>query len=244
MKNILITGASSGIGAACAKRLASEGHCVILLARRKNILKNIQTKITDDGGRAIVAVGDVTDFEGMKTIVKDLLKLMTHIDVVVNNAGIMPLSFLKNGKVDEAHQMVDVNIKGVINTMYAVLPSMYKKNDGHIINISSTAGRRVFPSSAIYSATKFAVRAMSDGLRQEAARDGKNIRVTDIQPGATESELTQTITDKEVFEMFEKSGEIELLGADDIARAVSYAISQPRNVTVNEMLIRTPSQGF
>lgn len=244
MKNILITGASSGIGEATAIKLASQGHKVILMARRVDKLETLKSKIDSAGGKALVAVGDVTDFDAMKTTVDELNSKLGSIDVLVNNAGLMPLSFLRNGKVDEAHRMVDVNIKGVINMIYATLPIFLAQNAGHVINISSTAGRNVFPASAIYSGTKFAVRAISDGLRQEVAKDGKDIRVTDIQPGATESELTLTITDQEVLDMFARGPEIEMLKAVDIANAIAYAIEQPRHVNVNEMLIRSPSQAF
>ncbi len=242
--NILITGASSGIGAATAERLAQEGHTVILMARRVEKLEALKKTIEGQGGKALIAAGDVTNFNAIQDTYQNLLKELGHIDVVINNAGVMPLSFLKNGKVNEAHQMVDVNIKGVINMIYSALPSMMEKNKGHIINVSSTAGRKVFPSSAIYSGTKFAVRAISDGLRMEMAGARKDVRVTDIQPGAVETELTHTITDQEVLEMFEKMGEMEIMQSDDIARAISYAIKQPRNVNVNEILIRTTSQSF
>ncbi len=238
-KNILITGASSGIGSATAVRLAEEGHNVILMARRKDRLEQLKNDI---GEKAYIHVCDVTDLEGVKAELGKINDHLGGIDVVVNNAGLMPLSYLKNGKVDEAHKMIDVNIKGVVNLIYSALPHMMERNQGHFINVSSIAGKKVFPAGAVYCGTKFAVRAISEGLRMEMAASGKNIRVTDIQPGAVATELANTITDEEVAEMFKAWQQIEFLEADDIARAISYAIAQPDNVSVNEVTVRPTNQ--
>ncbi len=241
-KNILITGASSGIGAACAKRLAKEGHNVVLMARRAEKLEALKNEIEADGGKAFIHACDVTDFEAVKENVSQIIQHLGSIDAVVNNAGLMPLSFLKNGKLDEGNKMVDVNIKGVMNLVYAALPHMMEKNNGHFVNVSSIAGKIVMPAGAVYSGTKFFVRAFSEGLRQEMAMNGKNVRVTDIQPGAVTTELMNTITDPEVAEVFKQWPQFDFLEADDIARGVSYAISQPDSVSVNEVTIRPTMQ--
>lgn len=242
MKNIVITGASSGIGAATASVLAKAGHTVVLMARRQERLEELKSKIEAAGGKAHIAVCDVTDYEQVKAKIAGVVEALGSVDAVVNNAGIMPLSFLKNGKVDEAHKMVDVNIKGVINLIYAALPSMIEKNNGHFINVSSVAGDKVFPASAVYSGTKFAVNAISEGLRGEMASMQKNIRVTIVKPGAVATELTTTITDPEVAELFKAWEGIQALGGEDIANAVAYAIDQPDNVSVNNVTIRPTHQ--
>lgn len=243
-KNILITGASSGIGEAIARRLAKEGHKVVLMARRKERLEKLKAAIEAEGGDAFIHACDVTDFGMVTDEIKAIAEHLKGIDVVVNNAGLMPLSFLKNGKHDEADKMVDVNIKGVLNMVYATLPHMIERNSGHFINVSSIAGKLVMPTGAVYSGTKFFVRAFSEGLRQEMAMNKKNIRVTDIQPGAVTTELMNTITDPEVMEVFKAMEEFQFLEADDIARGVSYAITQPDNVNVNEITIRPSMQQF
>ncbi len=241
-KNILITGASSGIGEAIAKRLAGEGHTVVLMARRQDRLESLKNDITSNGGKAHIHACDVTDFDGVKREVQAIVEHLGSLDVVVNNAGLMPLSFLKNGKHEEGNKMVDVNIKGVMNLVYAALPYMMERNSGHFINISSIAGKIVMPAGAVYSGTKFFVRAFSEGLRQEMAMNQKNIRVSDVQPGAVTTELMNTITDPEVMEVFKSLANFEFLHADDIARGVAYAIAQPDNVNVNEITIRPTMQ--
>jgi NADP-dependent 3-hydroxy acid dehydrogenase YdfG len=239
---VLITGASSGIGEGIARLLASEGHIVLLLARRVDRLNRISDEIGAAGGKAEVYECDVTDPARLDAVVADATAQFGRVDVLVNNAGLMPLSLLKNRKRDEAHRMVDVNLKGAIDAVYAVLPGMLERNSGHIVNVSSVAAKIVGPATSVYSATKHALRAFSDGLRQEMAMDQKNIRVTDIQPGAVTTELISTITDPDVAKIFAAYGKLRPLKPADIARAVAYAISQPDEVNVNEITIRPVSQ--
>ncbi|MBO9658901.1 MAG: SDR family oxidoreductase [Chitinophagaceae bacterium] len=238
-KVVVITGASSGIGEAIARHLAEKGALVVLGARRTDRLQQISNEITANGGQASFLAVDVTKPEEVKDLVQLAIRSYGRLDVLVNNAGVMPLSFLNNYKIEEWHRMVDVNIKGVLHGIAAALPVFEKNQSGQFINISSVGDRWVGPTSVVYSATKFAVRAISDGLRQEA---GPNIRVTLIAPGATESELAESISDpglkKLAIEQFRK----DLLNADAIARAAAFAISQPAEVDVNELVLRPTSQ--
>lgn len=233
-KVIIITGASSGLGKATAYRLAKGGAKLVLAARREDRLKSLVDAIVDQGGNAIYQVTDVTDRGQVEALAKTAKETYGRIDVLVNNAGLMPLSPLDKLKVDDWEKMVDVNIKGVLFAIAAVLPTMREQHAGHIINISSVAGHMVFPSAAVYCATKFAVKALSEGIRQES--DGE-IRSTNISPGPVATELTSTISDSEtaknVDEMYESA-----IDADAIARAIAFAIEQPENVDVNEMIIR------
>lgn len=242
-KVAIITGASSGIGKATAKKLAGAGAKVVLAARRKDELEKIKADIEKAGGEALVVETDVTKRDDVKKLAKATKDKFGACDVLVNNAGIMPLSYMKNMHVDEWLKMVDVNVNGVLHCLAETLPDMVERKSGHIINISSVAGREVMMGSAVYSATKFAVRALSDGLRQELAPK-YNIRVTCIEPGAVATELTETITDdelmKDVQEMF---GKMDFLDSEDIANAIHYAISQPDGVHVNELQVRPTSQG-
>ena len=242
-KVAIITGASSGIGEATARKLAEAGANVVLAARRADRLEDLQRDIKQSGGQALVVATDVTDHDQVKQLAQQARDTFGPIDILVNNAGLMPLSYMKNLHVDEWLKMVDVNINGVLLCLAEVLPDMTERKSGHIINISSTAGREVMMGSAVYSATKFAVRALSDGLRQELAPKF-GIRVTCIEPGAVETELTETITDdelmKDVQEMF---GQIDFLDKQDIANAIYYALSQPDGVHVNELQVRPTSQG-
>ena len=242
-KTAIITGASSGIGEATARKLAAAGANVVLAARRTDRLQELKQEIEDQGGKALVVATDVTDRDAVKNLVDQTKESFGPADILVNNAGLMPLSYMKNIHVDEWMTMVDVNVKGVLLCLAETLPDMIDRKSGHIINISSTAGREVMMGSAVYSATKFAVRALSDGLRQELAPK-HGIRVTCIEPGATETELTETITDDELMEdMKDFFGNIDFLAAEDIANAIHYAISQPDGVHVNELQVRPTSQG-
>ena len=242
-KVAIITGASSGIGEATARKLAGEGAKVVLAARRTDRLKELKEEIEKKGGQALVVATDVTQRDAVKNLVSQTKATFGPADILVNNAGLMPLSYMKNIHVEEWMTMVDVNIKGVLLCLAETLPDMLERKSGHIINISSTAGREVMMGSAVYSATKFAVRALSDGLRQELAPK-QGIRVTCIEPGAVETELTETITDDELMEdMKSFFDNIDFLDAEDIANAIYYAISQPDGVHVNELQVRPTSQG-
>jgi NADP-dependent 3-hydroxy acid dehydrogenase YdfG len=240
-KSAIVTGASSGIGAATARALAAQGVRVALAARRRERLETLRDELTEAGGEALVAVTDVTRREEVEALAAAALEAYGSIDILVNNAGLMPLSFMKNLHVEEWERMVDVNIKGVLYGIAAVLTHMRERGGGHIVNVSSVAGRRLFPSGAVYCGTKFAVSAISEGLRAElSASDG--IRVTAIEPGAVATELTSTITDPAVLEMFGERS-FRMLEAEDIARAVVYAVSQPDHVDVAEVLVMPTDQG-
>lgn len=234
-KVVIITGASSGIGEATAKHLASLGALVSLGARRKGKLDILVKEIENSGGKAVAFTTDVTKRLDMEALVKDTLEAYGKVDVLFNNAGLMPLSMMEQLHYEEWDKMVDTNIKGVLYGIGAVLPHMTKQKSGHIINISSVAGHRVKPGSAVYSATKFAVRAISEGLRQELTT--YNIRSTIISPGAINTELPNTITDEYMKRSLKDLLDIAI-SADAIARAVAYAIDQPEDCDVNEILLR------
>lgn len=236
----IVTGASSGIGQATAKELAAKGYHVMLAARREERLVELKKEIEAEGGSADYKVTDVTSVDDMKSLAQETLEKTGRIDVFVNNAGLMPLSFMNKLKIDEWDKMVDVNIKGVLYGIAAVLPVMEQQKSGHILNVSSVAGHQVSKGSAVYSGTKYAVRAISDGLRQEID-PSHEIRVTIVSPGAVETELTNTITDEDVLEAF-KGTSMEMLKAHDIANAIAYAVEQPPHVDVNEILIRPRQQ--
>lgn len=237
-KVVIITGASSGIGEATAKLLAKNGAKLVLAARREDRLKALKEEIEQLGGQAVYQVTDVTKTEQLDQLAKLAQETYGSVDVLVNNAGLMPLSQLHKNKQDEWDTMVDVNIKGVLYGIGAVLPYMRKQKSGHIINISSVAGHEVMPSSAVYSGTKFAVRAITEGLRKEESVDN-NIRATIISPGAVDTELKDHITDEEIKQGI---GNIQAIDADAIARAINYAVSEPDDVSINEILIRPTSQ--
>ena len=240
-KTAIITGASSGIGQATAKVLAGKGYHVILAARREDRLMELKNEIEAAGGTAEYKVTDVTSAEEMRALAEAALEKNGKIDVLVNNAGLMPLSLMNKLKVDEWDRMIDVNIKGVLYGIAAVLPIMEKQKSGHIVNISSVAGHSIFKGSAVYSGTKFAVRAISEGLRQEID-PSHEIRVTIISPGAVETELTDTITDEDLLSAMKKGGSMKVLEAQDIANAIAYSVEQPAHVDVNEILIRPRQQ--
>jgi NADP-dependent 3-hydroxy acid dehydrogenase YdfG len=240
-KSAIITGASSGIGQATAKELASRGFSVMLAARREDRLVELKKEIEEAGGQAFYKVTDVTSAEEMKALAEAAIEQFGRIDVLVNNAGLMPLSYMNKLKIEEWDQMVDVNIKGVLYGIAAVLPHMETRGEGHIINISSVAGHDITPGSAVYSGTKFAVRAITEGLRQELSPE-MNIRATIISPGAVATELTDKITDQDILDGFASGSPMKFLEAEDIARAIGYAVEQPDYVDVNEILIRPRQQ--
>jgi len=236
-KVILITGASSGIGEATACLLAGKGGRVVLGARRAERLEKVTAEIRATRGTAECRVLDVTNLADVQAFVDFGLKTFGQIDVIINNAGIMPLSPLHELKIDEWNRMIDVNIRGVLHGIAAVLPHMRARRSGHIINLSSIGGHQVWPTCAVYSATKFAVIAISEGLRLE----NPDVRVTVITPGVVESELADTISDSGTREAMKEFRKIALT-PDAIARAVAYAIEQPADVDVNEIIVR-PTAG-
>ncbi|MGO1059391.1 SDR family oxidoreductase [Planococcus sp. FY231025] len=240
-KTAIITGASSGIGQATAKELARKGYSVMLAARREDRLVQLKQEIEAIGGTAEFKATDVTSADEMQALADATIEKFGRIDVLVNNAGLMPLSFMNKRKIGEWDQMVDVNIKGVLYGIAAVLPQMEEQKSGHIINVASVAGHDVTPGSAVYSGTKFAVRAITEGLRQELDPE-MDIRATIISPGAVATELSTHITDQDILDMFASGGEMKFLEAVDIARAISYAVEQPAYVDVNEILIRPRQQ--
>ena len=240
-KVIIITGASSGIGEATAKHLAALGAPVCLAARRKERLDKLVQEIREAGGKAEAIQTDVTKPGDINATVDATIKAFGRIDVLINNAGIMPLSRIEELQYDDWNRMIDTNIKGVLFGMAAVLPYMKEQKSGHIINIASVAGHRVpvGSGSAVYSATKFAVRAISEGFRQEATP--YNIRTTIISPGAITTELPDTVTDKTIRVSMQGLLNIAI-SPDSIARAIAYAIEQPDDFDVNEILIRPTAQ--
>lgn len=237
-KVVIITGASSGLGEATARRLAAGGARLVLAARRKDRLQKLTAELTANGAEVIWQATDVTDRDQVTALAKAALDKFGRIDVLVNNAGLMPLSPLDELKVDEWERMVDVNIKGVMYGIAAVLPVMRKQHAGHVINISSVAGHKLFKGAAIYCATKFAVRALSEGLRMEA---GEEIRCTNISPGAVATELPNSISDPETAKAINQLYQIAI-EADAVARAVAFAIEQPATVDINEIILRPTAQ--
>lgn len=238
-KVIAITGASSGIGEAAARGLAAEGGKIIVGARRADRLETLARDISENGGEAEFHVVDVTNRADVKAFVDFAVEKFGRLDVFVNNAGVMPLSPMPTLKVDEWDRMIDVNIKGVLNGVAAALPVFERQASGHFVNIASVAGHVVFPTGAVYCATKYAVRSLSEGLRQEL----KNIRVTIISPGAVATELGGDITDTSAQEMLADLRK-NSLHADDIARAIQYAVLQPEGVDVNEITVRPIGQAL
>ena len=240
-KVAIVTGASSGIGYATALTLSKSGAKVAIGARRTDKLLELENKIRQNGGEVFSQKLDVTKKSDCDSFVEATIKKWGGVDILVNNAGLMPLSFVKNLKIDEWDQMIDVNIKGVLYCTAAVIPHMYAKKSGHIINISSVAGRIVFPSGSVYCATKHAVTAFSEGLRQEFSTRS-NIRVTCIEPGVVSTELTNTITDESLQSFVETSKKMNSLHAEDIANAILFAVEAPSHVNINEVLIRPTTQ--
>lgn len=232
-KVILITGASSGIGEGIARELGATGAKVLLGARRLARIEAIAAEICSAGGIAQAHLLDVTDRVSMTDFVQAALDNWGRVDVLINNAGVMPLSPLAAGKQDEWERIIDVNIKGVLWGMGAVLPLMEAQGSGQIINIGSIGALSVVPTAAVYCASKFAVRAISDGLRQESSK----IRVTCVNPGVVESELASTITHAETMAAMDAYRSVALKPAD-IARAVRHIIEAPENVDTTEITIR------
>jgi NADP-dependent 3-hydroxy acid dehydrogenase YdfG len=250
-KVAIVTGASSGIGYATSLALSKAGIRVAVGARRLDRLQELKKQIIKDGGEGKIGVGqeeifiqrklDVTSKSDCDSFVNTVIKKWRRVDILINNAGLMPLSYFKNCKVEEWVQMIDVNIKGVLYCTSAVIPYMIDKKSGHIVNISSVAGRIVFAGGSIYCATKHAITAFSEGLRKELSPE-YNIRVTCIEPGAVSTELLETITDDSMAKFIQSSKNMETLQSEDIANAILYAIQAPNHVNVNEILIRPTAQ--
>ncbi|WP_332611159.1 SDR family oxidoreductase [Achromobacter sp. ESBL13] len=238
-KVVLITGASSGIGEATARMLAAQGHRLVIGARRTDRLAALATELDAGGNNVIYQALDVTSADSVNAFARFALDRFGKIDVIVNNAGIMPLSPLRAVKVDEWDRMIDVNIRGVLYGIAAVLPTMEAQGFGQVINISSIGGLSVSPTAAVYCATKYAVRAISDGLRQESDR----IRVTVICPGVVESDLAETISDDTARQAMREFRRIAMT-PDAIARAVAYAIAQPADVDVSEIVLRPTASPY
>lgn len=239
----LITGASSGIGEATALALAKAGSQVVLAARRADRLKAIKSRIEAEGGKALIVVTDVTSKKEVKNAVDQAVEHFGRINILINNAGIMPLAFMRNLRVEEWDRTIDVNIKGVLNGIAAALPVFRQQKSGHFVNIASVGGRRLYAGATVYCATKFAVRAISEGLRMELD-PVERIKVTVIEPGAVKTELPNSITDSEYRDIFKTfASSITFLEPEDIAQSILYAVSQAERVNVDEILIMPREQG-
>ncbi|MCA1687624.1 MAG: SDR family NAD(P)-dependent oxidoreductase [Actinobacteria bacterium] len=240
-KVAVITGASSGIGEATAEALAAEGAIVVVAARREERLHELVERIEGAGGRTLSVSCDVTDEAQAHAMIQRAEEEFERIDILVNNAGVMLLSTVQKGLSDQWRQMFDVNVIGLLYATDAAIEVMKRQRSGHIVNISSVAGRKVTrDSSGVYAGTKHAVGAISEGLRMELL--GDNVRVTVVEPGAVETELTDHITDEDAREGLSGLLELDILQAEDIANAVVYAVTQPDRVSVNEILIRPTQQ--
>lgn len=242
-KVVVVTGASSGLGEATVRHLASKGANVVLGARREDRLQKISEEINAEGnGKATYITTDVTKKDDVQALVNKAVTDFGKIDVMVNNAGLMSIAPMAETKVDEWDRMIDINVKGVLYGIAAALPEFQKQSSGHFINLSSVAGVKVFsPGGTVYSGTKFAVRAISEGLRHEV---GAHIRTTTIEPGAVESELKHGSTHKESLEFVNEFYKTSAIASDSIARTIAFAIEQPADVDVNEIVIRPTVQDF
>jgi len=239
-KVVVITGASSGLGEATARYLAERGATVVMGARRLERLEVLVDEITRRGGKASAHVTDVTDAAQVQALVDAAVEKHGRIDVILNNAGVMPHSPLERRKTDDWDRTIDVNIKGVLYGIAAALPHMQRQKSGHFINVSSVAGHRVGPGSVVYAATKTAVRVISEGLRQEVKP--WNLRTTIISPGAVATELPASITEADIAKGIRQFYEQYAIPAESFARAVAFAISQPEDVDINEILFRPTRQ--
>jgi NADP-dependent 3-hydroxy acid dehydrogenase YdfG len=240
-KIIMITGASSGIGEATASRLAGDGHHVVIATRRTDRLMQIADRINAQGGRAAALPVDVTDQAAVAALVATVVSEFGGLDVVVACAGVMPLSPLSALKFEEWERMIDVNIRGLLYSIAAVLPQFQRQGRGHFVTIASTSAREVLPASAVYSGTKFAAWAITEGLRLES---DPGIRVTTISPGVTETELVDSVSDPAARELSRAVFKRLAMSPDSVAAAISYAISQPDWTDVNEIVVRPAGQRY
>jgi NADP-dependent 3-hydroxy acid dehydrogenase YdfG len=241
-KVVVITGASSGLGEATARHLAVEGATVVLGARRSDRIQALAQELTEAGHKALAVVTDVKDAAQVQALVDAAVEQFGRVDVLLNNAGIMPFAPLERRTIADWDQTIDVNLKGVLYGIAAALPHMQRQKSGQIISVSSVAGHRVGPGSAVYSATKTAVRVISEGLRQEVKPF--NIRTTVISPGFVESELSNSVTEPDIRASVEQGYAQNAIPASAFARAVAYAISQPEDVDINEILFRPTRQEY
>lgn len=232
-RTILITGASSGIGEATARRLVAQGHRVLVGARRTERLQALTEQLRAAGGQIDHRALDVTDAADFQAFVEHAERTFGPVDVLINNAGVMPLSPLAALKLEEWNRMIDVNVRGVLHGIAAVLPGMEARGRGHVVNVASIGAYAVVPTAAVYCATKYAVWAITEGLRKESTA----VRATTISPGVVESELADHITDESARAAMDDFRRIALQ-ADAIARAIAYAIEQPDDVDVNEIIVR------
>ena len=239
-KVVAITGASSGLGEATARHLAAQGAIVVLGARRADRIEALTEELTAAGCRARAVPTDVTDRDQVRRLVGTAVEEFGRVDVMLNNAGLMPLAPLERLKLDEWDQMIDVNIKGVLYGIAAALPHMKEQRSGHIINVSSVYGHVVDPGATVYCATKFAVRALSEGLRREVKP--YNIRTTVISPGAVSTELLEHIGEKDIQAETKEFVSKIAVGADTFARMVAFVVNEPDDVDVNEILFRPTAQ--
>jgi len=239
-KVIVITGASSGLGLAAARRLAQQGACLVLGARRIERLQQLADELNGEGHRAIAVEADVTRLDDVKRLVDNAVQTFGRVDVMVNNAGLMPISALERLKVEDWDRTIDVNIKGVLYGIAAALPHMQRQMSGHFVNVASVAGHKIMPNGTVYSASKFAVRALSEGLRQEVKP--WNIRTTILSPGAVDTELPASITEADVAKGMQGFYQSTAISADSFARAIIFAIEQPEDMDVNEIVFRPTRQ--
>ena len=240
-KIVVITGASSGLGEATARMLSAHGATVVLGARRVERIVALADELVRGGGQALALQTDVTRSEDVQRLVDGAVEKYGRIDVMINNAGLMPSSPLERLKIADWDRMIDVNIKGVLYGIAAALPHMQQRKSGHIVNVSSVAGHKVRAGTAVYSATKHAVRVLTEGLRQEVK--AYNIRTTIVAPGAVATELPDSVTEADVAAGVKAFYEIAI-PAESFARAVVYALSQPDDVDINEILFRPTQQEY
>jgi NADP-dependent 3-hydroxy acid dehydrogenase YdfG len=241
-KVVVITGASSGLGEATARHLSGQGATVVLGARRLERIEALAQEITSRGGRALAMATDVTQADQVQRLADAAVEAFGSVDVLLNNAGLMPHSPLERRKIEDWDRTIDVNLKGVLYGIAAALPHMQRQMAGHIINVSSVAGHKVGPGGAVYSATKTAVRVLSEGLRQEVKP--YNIRTTVISPGAVATELPNSATEADVAAGLQQFYEEYAIPADSFARCVAFAMSQPEDVDINEILFRPTRQAL
>lgn len=241
-KVVVITGASSGIGAESAKLLAQKGAKVVLGARREEKLKQLSQNIKNAGGQAVYRVTDVVKQEDNQALIQLAKETFGRVDVVFLNAGLMPNSPLSELKTEEWNQIVDVNLKGVLNGIEAALPTFKAQKSGHFIATSSVAGLKAYPGGAVYGATKWAVRDLMEVLRMESAQENSNIRTATIYPAAIKTELLDTITDADTADAMKQTYDTYEISADRVAKVVAFAIDMPEDTTVNELTVGPTNQ--